>query len=267
MIRLLVLRRFGARIVHVVTHVERSVLGLEAIAMDGRRLPAFSRQLLDEGEPDDRLALLAQLFVVELAAREVLPPSDTVLALEVVDQVREQPTSPLLLAARRWINRNARHEPVEEQLQLRAAFLALLGSAAVLQRWTFDRRAAPADEVRTVPLAAHSDPAHLELVEPVLCELQVDLTDMPALADALRVLDGEGHALEAMESFGNGWSLGDANSLYFTAGPDEERDGIFGKLTVAAVPEADTYAMLLAGLGLVGAISRRKTQVQARARP
>lgn len=27
---------------------------------------------------------------------------------------------------------------------------------------------------------------------------------------------------------------------------------------VAAVPEADTYAMMLAGLGLMGAIARRK---------
>jgi uncharacterized protein (TIGR03118 family) len=60
-------------------------------------------------------------------------------------------------------------------------------------------------------------------------------------------------------TFGNGWSLGDANSLYFTAGPDEERDGIFGKLTVATapVPEPETYAMMLAGLGLVGTMARR----------
>jgi uncharacterized protein (TIGR03118 family) len=32
-------------------------------------------------------------------------------------------------------------------------------------------------------------------------------------------------------TFGNGVSLGDAHSLYFTAGPNKERDGIFGKLT------------------------------------
>jgi hypothetical protein len=30
--------------------------------------------------------------------------------------------------------------------------------------------------------------------------------------------------------FGNGESLGDANALYFTAGPDDERDGIFGSI-------------------------------------
>ena len=38
-------------------------------------------------------------------------------------------------------------------------------------------------------------------------------------------------------TFGNGVSLGDANALYFTAGPNNEFDGLFGKLTVApAVP-------------------------------
>jgi uncharacterized protein (TIGR03118 family) len=31
--------------------------------------------------------------------------------------------------------------------------------------------------------------------------------------------------------FGNGVSLGDAHALYFTAGPNDEYDGIFGKLT------------------------------------
>lgn len=33
--------------------------------------------------------------------------------------------------------------------------------------------------------------------------------------------------------FGNGESLGDANALYFAAGPDDEKDGIFGSLRVA----------------------------------
>ena len=34
--------------------------------------------------------------------------------------------------------------------------------------------------------------------------------------------------------FGNGESLGDANALYFTAGPNDEQDGVFGSLRVAA---------------------------------
>lgn len=59
-------------------------------------------------------------------------------------------------------------------------------------------------------------------------------------------------------TFGNGWSLGEADSLYFTAGPNEERDGIFGKLEVAAVPEPETYAMMGAGLGLIAMLRVRR---------
>lgn len=33
--------------------------------------------------------------------------------------------------------------------------------------------------------------------------------------------------------FGNGASLGDSNALYFSAGPDDERDGVFGSLRAA----------------------------------
>lgn len=36
--------------------------------------------------------------------------------------------------------------------------------------------------------------------------------------------------------FGNGVSLGDADSLYFTAGPNAEQDGIFGRLRYAGPP-------------------------------
>jgi uncharacterized protein (TIGR03118 family) len=40
--------------------------------------------------------------------------------------------------------------------------------------------------------------------------------------------------------FGNGASLGDADSLYFAAGPEDEADGVFGRLRVATVPEPST---------------------------
>ena len=77
--------------------------------------------------------------------------------------------------------------------------IALEGATLLLQD--------PRIFLRTVTLAEHADPARLELVEPVLCELQVDLTERPELADAVRVLDGEGRELETMESFGNAWSV------------------------------------------------------------
>lgn len=36
--------------------------------------------------------------------------------------------------------------------------------------------------------------------------------------------------------FGNGESLGDANALYYAAGPNDEKDGIFGSIRAAAKP-------------------------------
>ncbi|HEX6882475.1 MAG TPA: sigma-70 family RNA polymerase sigma factor, partial [Planctomycetota bacterium] len=61
--------------------------------------------------------------------------------------------------------------------------------------------------VREVVLEGRADLGDLELVEPVLCELQVDLTRDPAVADSFRVLDAEGQALQLIESFGVGFSL------------------------------------------------------------
>lgn len=52
-------------------------------------------------------------------------------------------------------------------------------------------------------------------------------------------------------TFGNGVSLGDANSLYFTAGPNGEQDGVFGKVTLVPEPAMSTLiAMTCAGLAL-----------------
>ncbi|MFR9751877.1 TIGR03118 family protein [Nocardia sp. 004] len=50
-------------------------------------------------------------------------------------------------------------------------------------------------------------------------------------ADYLRDTDGEPVAIEGLWAlmFGNGESLGDADSLYFTAGPDDEKAGLFGR--------------------------------------
>jgi uncharacterized protein (TIGR03118 family) len=57
-------------------------------------------------------------------------------------------------------------------------------------------------------------------------------------------------------TFGNGLSDGDANSLYFTAGPNSEFDGVFGRITVAAVPEPASFGAV--GLGLFCLVNRRR---------
>lgn len=50
--------------------------------------------------------------------------------------------------------------------------------------------------------------------------------------DYLRDKSGEPVAVQGLWGlmFGNGESLGDSNALYFTAGPDDEKDGLFGAL-------------------------------------
>jgi uncharacterized protein (TIGR03118 family) len=53
-------------------------------------------------------------------------------------------------------------------------------------------------------------------------------------------------------TFGNGVSLGDANSLYFTAGPNSEFDGLFGKLVFT--PANDTPVMPPVALFALAAI-------------
>jgi uncharacterized protein (TIGR03118 family) len=55
--------------------------------------------------------------------------------------------------------------------------------------------------------------------------------------DVLRDRDGKAIVIDRLWGmvFGNGVSLGDAHTLYFTAGPNGEHDGIFGKLTTAAM--------------------------------
>ena len=55
--------------------------------------------------------------------------------------------------------------------------------------------------------------------------------------DALRSETGEPLAIEGLWGlqFGNGASLGDANALYFAAGPADETQGLFGALRHAAL--------------------------------
>ena len=57
-------------------------------------------------------------------------------------------------------------------------------------------------------------------------------------------------------TFGNGAAGGSLDTLYFTAGPNDEANGLFGSLT--AVPEASTWAMMLLGFCGLGMAARRR---------
>jgi uncharacterized protein (TIGR03118 family) len=67
--------------------------------------------------------------------------------------------------------------------------------------------------------------------------------------DALRDLSGTPIAIDGLWglTFGNGGNGGRANTLYFTAGIEDEAHGLFG--SIAAVPEGST---LFAGIALIG---------------
>jgi len=56
--------------------------------------------------------------------------------------------------------------------------------------------------------------------------------------DYLRDASGHPLSLDGLWglAFGNGVSLGDADSLYFAAGPNTEQDGIFGRIRYAGIP-------------------------------
>ena len=60
---------------------------------------------------------------------------------------------------------------------------------------------------------------------------------------------------------GNGGNGGATNQLYFAAGIGDEEHGLFG--TFAFVPEPSTWAMMIAGFGMVGGAMRRRTAMVA----
>lgn len=68
-----------------------------------------------------------------------------------------------------------------------------------------------------------------------------DVTNNPILIDGLRALD-----------FGNGGNGGLTDELFFTAGPNNGANGLFGKIVATSVPEPAT--LWLFGFGLLGLI-------------
>lgn len=74
--------------------------------------------------------------------------------------------------------------------------------------------------------------------------------------------DSQGHIISIDGlwglQFGNGASLGMANALYFAAGPKDETEGLFGRLTVSPIPEPSSWGMLIAGMIILGTVLRLK---------
>ena len=56
---------------------------------------------------------------------------------------------------------------------------------------------------------------------------------------------------------------GSSDLIFKAAGASDSYGGSLDNISVTAVPEPETYAMLLAGLGLMGTIARRRTNKQA----
>ena len=92
------------------------------------------------------------------------------------------------------------------------------------------------------------------------------MTRRPGVRRHVEGTNGQPLSIDCLRALtvGNGAGGGSFNALYFTAGPNGERDGLFGSLT--AVREPSTWAMMVAGFaGLAFASYRRSRKTGATA--
>jgi uncharacterized protein (TIGR03118 family) len=79
-----------------------------------------------------------------------------------------------------------------------------------------------------------------------------------AFRGVLRGTDGKPLVIDGLWALrlGNGGAGGGPQKVYFTAGPEDETQGLFGSLT--AVPEPRTWTIMILGLGLMGGALRTR---------
>ena len=94
--------------------------------------------------------------------------------------------------------------------------------------------------------------------------LGTTLTSAPVAQDVSEDPVFDAATLWADSRFSKGsWALGAGTYTVTGVATASPFEGGFGYLSVTAVPEPESFAMLLAGLGLVGAIARRRAVRQA----
>jgi uncharacterized protein (TIGR03118 family) len=88
----------------------------------------------------------------------------------------------------------------------------------------------------------------------------INIYDPATLMPLGQVMDASNHpvVIDGLWAIspGNGAMGGSSQLLYFAAGPNDEAHGLFGVL--APVPEPSAYAMMLAGLGMLLLLARRR---------
>ena len=88
--------------------------------------------------------------------------------------------------------------------------------------------------------------------------VSLGLTSSPVAQDTETIFDIAAALNDSRFSKGN-WNLAAGNYTITGIARDSPFDGGYGALSVMAVPEPESWALLLAGLGIVGTIARRRS--------